>query len=302
MIRCNGQLLILIFMACSMGLIGEHAGAQQGGVKRELLVVPAADQIQIVKTKDGSKFLGRITEVRKNDIQFKTKLMSLAIPIRSIKEITVVPRKQIKSGEYWFENPNATRLLFAPTARMLKKGEGYFSDYYLFFPGVAYGVSDNVTIGGGVSVFPFVGLENQLFYFTPKIGLPAVGKVKLAAGALLFKIPDFDDGGSPLVGILYGVGTVGSTDQSLTFGLGYGFVDNDLAEKPMVMIGGEKRLSRKIALVSENWVIPGADQPLVSYGVRFFGEKLSVDLAFLSTIGDDMFFSGIPYIDFVMNF
>ena len=36
---------------------------------------------------------------------------------------------------------------------MLKKGEGYFSDYELFFPGIAYGVTDNVTIGGGFGSF-----------------------------------------------------------------------------------------------------------------------------------------------------
>jgi hypothetical protein len=54
--------------------------------------------------------------------------------------------------------------------------------------------------------------------------------------------------------------------------------------------------------VSENWVLPGMDQPLISYGIRFFNEKLSVDLGFLNTIGDGMLFPGIPYIDFVVKF
>lgn len=85
-------------------------------------------------------------------------------------------------------------------------------------------------------------------------------------------------------------------------GFGYGFVDSDFAEKPMLMLGGEKRLSRRIAFVSENWILPGVDQPLISYGFRFFGEKLSVDLALINTLGEDAIFPGFPYIDFVVNF
>ena len=44
-------------------------------------------------------------------------------------------------------------------------------------------------------------------------------------------------------------------------------------------------------------------QCLISYGLRFFGEKLSVDLAFMNvpTTGE-YFFPGLPYIDFVVKF
>src|SRR5687768_16544543 len=38
-----------------------------------------------------------------------------------------------------------TRLFLAPTGRPLRGGEGYFSDHWIFFPGLAYGVSDNFT-------------------------------------------------------------------------------------------------------------------------------------------------------------
>ena len=104
------------------------------------------------------------------------------------------------------------------------------------------------------------------------------------------------------MGILYSVGTFGGSDRSVTAGLGYGFVGSDLAEKPMIMIGGEGRASKQVALVTENWIFPGIDNPFISYGLRIFGEKLSVDLAFISVLGDGMFFPGIPYIDFVFKF
>ena len=210
--------------------------------------------------------------------------------------------EKVKKGSYWFPNPNTTRLYFAPTARTLKKGEGYFADYYIFFPSFAVGITDNITIGAGMSLIPGVSIDEQVYFFTPKVGLKATEKMHIAAGALILKFPNIDDDDGPIVGILYGVTTFGSTDASLTAGLGFGFMDDEFADKPMVVIGGEKRISRRLSFVSENWILPGVDDVVISYGVRFFGEKLSVDLALVNVLNENAIFPGVPYIDFVFNF
>lgn len=279
------------------------ATAQTSKDIQKNLIIPDSAHVQIITTHDKSTIMGRILEIREKEILFKSDFGMTMIPIEKIMSIEMVPLSSLKEGEYWFPNPNATRLFFAPTARMLKKGDGYFADYYLFFPALAYGVTDNITIGGGMSILPGVDIDKQIFFFTPKFGLSATKDFTLGIGALIIKIPDFDDEDkSPLVGILYGVGTYGNPNSSLTLGLGYGFVDDELAKKPMVMIGGEHRISRRLALVTENWILPGVDNPGISYGIRFFGEKLSVDLALLNTLGKEAIFPGIPYIDFVFNF
>ncbi len=59
---------------------------------------------------------------------------------------------------------NHTRLLFSPTGRPLGKGQGYFSDHYVVFPSVAYGLTDNLSIGAGMSVVPGMSLDEQLLY------------------------------------------------------------------------------------------------------------------------------------------
>ncbi|MCZ6819631.1 MAG: hypothetical protein O7G31_09090, partial [Calditrichaeota bacterium] len=69
-----------------------------------------------------------------------------------------------------------------------------------------------------------------------------------------------------------------------------------------IMLGFERRTSRRTAFVSENWIFPGVDNPLISYGFRFFGEKIAVDLAFVNILGEDAIFPGIPYVDFIYNF
>ncbi len=66
------------------------------------------------------------------------------------------------------------------------------------------------------------------------------------------------------------------------------------------------RVGRKWSLITENWIGPIVDDEyrgIYSYGIRFFGEKIAVDLAFLNNT--DIFKEiaiGIPYIDFVVKF
>lgn len=256
--------------------------------------------LQIVKTADGSSNIGRIVKIDSLTIDLKTEVTTINIPIAKITEIREIQTGSIKNGEYWFTNPNATRLFFGPTAHMLKKGEGYFSDTYLFFPQIVFGLTDNITMGGGVSLFP--GAEgDQILYFMPKVGIPVDDRFHLAGGALIIKLPNFDDEIST-VGVFYEAGTYGDRDRSFTAGLGYGFAGSEMADRPMVMVGGEYRMSRRVSFVTENWVFPELDQPLVSAGFRFFGEGLAVDLALVNVLGEDMIIPGIPFIDFVYNY
>ena len=97
----------------------------QEGFKGELRI-PDPDLVQILYLKDGSQLIGSITVIRENEIDFKTDLGVLTVPIANIKRIKEVLASAIKEGEHWFPNPNSTRLYFAPTGRMLRKGEGYF--------------------------------------------------------------------------------------------------------------------------------------------------------------------------------
>jgi hypothetical protein len=292
-----GSILIAILMTGSLAVTACGSDAETFG--RELNP-PDSGNIQIVTLKDGSTRIGKITNVGENDIKFDTEFGEEIIAISAIREIREVPASSFKEGKFWFPNPNRTRLYFSPTGRMLAAGEGYFSTYYLFFPGVAFGITDNITMGGGFSLFPGVDFDKQLYYLTPKIGLYSRSPVSLAIGALILSVPETDD--PTFVGILYGVTTYGTADRSLTIGVGYGFQEDELADKPALMLGGEWRVGRRFALVSENWVIPGLDGALISYGIRFFGEQLSVDLALWNAIGETSIFPGVPYVDFVWSF
>jgi len=194
-------------------------------------------KLQVITLRDGSSIIGRVVSVRGDTADFQGSIGRVAIPIPQIREIKEVEADRVHDGEYWFPNPNVTRLFFAPTGQMLKKGEGYFADYELFFPGFAYGVTDNFSVGGGVSIFP-TGVDEQVYYFTPKIGMSFSDQIHVAAGLLLAGIQ------GETGGVLYGAGTFGGGDGSFTLGLGWGFGGGDIASKPALMVGGEKRVSR----------------------------------------------------------
>ncbi len=270
------------------------AEAQASRDVRARMNVPDSAHIQIVTLRDGSTIFGRILAVNGDTVTFQTQAGNIPLSASAIREIKEIPAADLREGEYWFPNPNSTRLFFAPSGQMLKKGEGYFSDYELFFPGIAYGVTDNVTIGGGVSLFP-AAVEDQVYYVTPKIGISVADKVHVAAGVLFAGT----QGGTG--GIYYGVGTFGDGNASVTLGGGYGFAGGKIEAKPVGMIGGELRVSRRLGIVTENYLLPVSDNNfLYSFGLRFMGEKLTTDLALVNVSGSDVI--GIPYVDFVFRF
>jgi hypothetical protein len=121
----------------------------------------------------------------------------------------------------------------------------------------------------------------------------------LALGAIVSTVPgdDYDN-----VGAVYGVGTAGDGDASLTGGVAYGFAGTNLTSEFAVLVGGEKRLTQRIGIVSENYVIPSSvGTSVVSGGVRFMSEKLTVDLALFNGTNDPIF-PGIPWVSFIYKF
>jgi hypothetical protein len=279
---------------------------------RESLVIPDPGDLQMLTLKDGSSMIGVITEVGQTTIKFETEMAILEVSIDRIREVKIIPASSMKDGVYWFPNPNQTRLFIGPTGRTLGAGEGYFMDIYVFFPSVAYGITKNISIGAGASLFPGVGFKNQLMYGSAKVGFGLGKYFNVAASGLIIRLPDWDDddedqdpsdttdqSSQDFVGLAFAVATFGTGDASVTGGVGYGYNDKDVSD-PAVLLGGEWRFSRRLALVTENWLFPSVDEPLISGGVRFMGEKLSVDLAFFTVLEEGAV--TLPYIDFVWNF
>jgi hypothetical protein len=280
--------------------------AQQPAPSSKPVAIRVADstQVQVIRLRDGSSIVGRVTEIGPDTVRFVAKAGALSIACADIVEVREVATSALRSGEVWPANPNATRLLFAPTGRMLEKGEGYFNDTYLFLVSVHGGITSRFSLGGGMSVLPLDNFTDNALYIMPKVGVYASPKLNVAVGGLAGIVGGLvDDDVNATFGIVYAVGTAGSADASVSFGTGLAYAGGQFADRPVAMIGAEKRMSRRVSFVTENYLVPNDGvNAVISYGLRFFGEKLSADLAFWNAPGNNIPFPGIPYVAFSVKF
>ena len=240
---------------------------------------------------DGTRVVGRIVDEDEDQIRLITPAgVEMTIPRAQIRSMI-----QQGSSRYFREDPNHSRLFFSPTARPLARGRAYLADYELFFPYFGYGVGAGVTMAGGISIIP--GAEGQIAYLAPKLTLLERESYSIAGGVLAnFYLGNVDED-FPVIGLLYGVGTLGSNERALTIGLAYAFADDNLSNSPVLMVGGEWQVSNSVKFLTENFMyLEDADASLVSGGVRFFGDRLAADLGLFTipTLLDEL--DGFPFI------
>ena len=134
---------------------------------------------------------------------------------------------------------------------------------------------------------------------------------RLAVGAETFNFPTHSVG---LIQSFFGV-TYGSEDGHLTLNIGKPFAysdqGDDFFEDPgvfMFSLSGNKKLSRSVRLVTENWFVfpisrPSANLRLHSLALRLQGESLAVDIGAIQLGFDDEFAPfPLPWLDFAYNF
>ena len=236
-------------------------------------------QAYSVELASGTSFTGVLTATSSDELSFQTKdLGTVTLKRANIKQLTALTAEQTQKGYDYLGNGN--RLFFAPTARNLRKGEGTVQCIDIFLLGVNYGISDNISMGALFSWVPGAGSDN-LFALTPKASFPVSERTRLGAGALIFF-----QGGTTFT-LAYGNATYGSADNNLTAGVGYAFVGGNYVNTPVFMLGGAKRISRRVSLLNETYILSVNDSysraTLVGgiAGVRIAGQRLSGGLGLM---------------------
>ena len=272
-------------------------------VSLDSLTVGDSSIRHVVRLRDGSSMVGRLTSVTRDSIRIQLNQGEVSLAKAGIVEVRQVRAGSMRNGEFWFENPHPTRLLFSSTAIPLEKGTGYYSNAWLVMHTFALGISDRFTLGGGATLIPGISLTDNLFYLLPKYTVLSSERTNVALGALVGFFPFNDDASDEVTsgGLLYAVGTTGSRESNISFGLAWGYADDDLTDSPGFMLGGQGRVSRRFALITENWFLPigGETEGVVSYGIRFLGETLSADLAWVNVLGSNV---SAPWLGFAVRF
>jgi hypothetical protein len=248
-----------------------------------------------LETTDGNEYLGTLISQTADTVRLKTeKLGPLNFARKDIKSMALVSPNQLKAGQYWFDNPQATRYLFSPNGYGLKPGEGYYQNIWVLLNQVSVGISNNVSLGFGmVPLFLFSGPTP--IWLVPKVSIPIKkDKFNLGVGAAIgtiLKTQQNDFGGSEATGfgLLYGLATFGAKDRNLSAGLGYGYTGNGLARSPTLTLSGLIRTGPRGYLITENYIISSASETiaLIGLGGRRIIKRAGIDFGLVAFISPD---------------
>ena len=217
---------------------------------------------------------------------------TIDLPASAIRQVEEADGT-IVGSEFIGRDPNETRLFFGPTGRTLNAGEGYLGVFEFSLPFLAYGVTDRITIAAGTPLVFAIGMT-PILYVAPKVQLVRAGGLTGSIGSLSF-LGEFGS-----AGVVYAVATADMDNgmSSLTGGAGWGYASGEVTDRPVVMLGGDVRVSRSVKLLTENYFVPGEDFGLLAGGIRFIGEHISADvgLAFMNGTG-----VALPIVNFVVG-
>ena len=256
--------------------------------------IPApSDTIYEVRLGDGSVIFARVVELDEERVVFETVGGARLDVERTGIERVRPARGQPVDGEFRTEDPGGTRLFFTSTGRSLERGESYIGTYVVVLPFAAVGVTDRFTIVGGA---PVLFGELEPFYLGPKLQIIRQPEVQASIGTLAFF---FDD---EVVGVAYAVGTFGDTDEALSAGIGYFYSGDEVLNEPAFMLGGETRVSRRIKLITENYILPAAVGVVLSGGVRIIGDRFNTEVGAMGAIAAGDGGCCVPLINFSYSF
>jgi hypothetical protein len=262
-----------------------------------------------IELNDGSSLTGTILSKDSTKIVFQTSsITNVEIPVRQMKSMKEVQPQNPGQRIYRLANPFPTKYFFTQSAINLHKEEGYYQNTYLFLNTLNFGLTDYFSIGAGIEVLSTFGsLTTNKFsptwYIAPKLGFKVSDKLYLGGGVTFANIGGFFD--NTTIGLGYGLATFGSIEHNFTVGMGSVFSFDDHENNLTFTLSGMTRVSERIALVTENYILPADNgvNTIFSYGMRFIASKISVDLGFINN--KDIIkgiFIGIPYVDFNVKF
>lgn len=240
---------------------------------------------------DKSEIKGEIVSENDKEIVIRSETLGLlTFQKAELKKIVYLYKK----GDP-FPNPMPARYVFGHSAFNVPKDDLYLHSFFGFYSqGLMYGITDNLSAEGGTSLLTLVGAAPS-YYGHLKYGFPIAknlrGAVSLAHGGMIsLIISPFSFNITTLNALL----TYGNKERNLTFGLGYnegsgglsfGWIGGrDVFRGMIYSLRGMTRVSKRVALITENW-LPTGEKSLLSGGLRVMWRKIAVN--FLILIGTE---------------
>ncbi len=257
--------------------------------------IEPADSLVSIITTDGSEIVGYLKAETEELYLIETPAgIQMNVPKTAVVKIIEFEGKVV-ADKLYRPDPNKSMYLFSPSAFPIGDKGRYCRDFCVIFPSYNFGIGDIVSVQLGAIWIGGTGLDDLPLVASVKYTFSQNEKSAYAAGIMYMRIPVGENFGA---GFTFVTGTFGDRYSHGTLSLGWGFVqyesDWKFMDYPIIVLAGNKRLSNRFALVTENWLLPDVDPGLfpLSLSLRFFGNGFAVDVGMIFTL--DLLEESIP--------
>ena len=286
--------------------------------------------LQVIVFKNGHYKVGRILQVTSDTTIFLYGADTMKIfndDIVDIQNVSPGAVRYLRNSIFFWQSDKNTRLFLGPTGYTLRKKEGVLADYLFIFPYLSYGITDHITLGGGLTLLPTSDSLNPFkpaFYFGPKLKIWSSEMFSIAAGVFMLKI--YDDSTQkylPLSGTYYISSSFELNKLHLSTTVGNLFIGGFVIPRPIFILAGHYQFTENIAIITENiWVWHPAlgvlgtfwnaqgiistpqnnnSPDIFSIGGRYYTDQYSIGGALIFIISSSPM-QTIPFIDFIYYF
>ena len=220
---------------------------------------PDDSMYRVVKT-DGNILIGKLLQNDAREILLRTEDgREIYIPQHVIKRLEPLSgERRSVAGEYTGEDRFSTRYFITTNGLPIKKGEHYVQ-WNLFGPDFQFALADDLGVG----------------IMTSWLGTPLIGTIKkswklndeaqFAIGGLVgtgsWISPDWG-GALPFATVSFG-----DRQRNIAFSAGYGAIwsDGETTGRALVSVAGMVKLSSRLSLVFDSFIMPPAPSEIVTY-------------------------------------
>jgi hypothetical protein len=206
-----------------------------------------------IETTGRGNFQGMLLSVLEDRVELENSDGEiLQISRKAISNYQVIEAS--KKGRAFHQDSASNRLIVAPTAFPMEKGEFHIADQELAIVTASYGLNNFVSFWGGICPLGAVINSRFIASFSESFAVSAGSFVGIEWIGMI------SDNPSGLV-LPYGLFSLGKANNNFTAGGGAVFIVNSESGFETIgaiaMLGGKIVLTATTALVTENWVIWG---------------------------------------------
>ena len=235
----------------------------------------------VISLTDGTTLSGQVLSQDSSRVVIKTNTIgTVYVPADRVLRMergTVTDNSRGSRQNEAYPNLFPQYLNFTSTAYQAERGRVYYRNSSFYFNQFDVGVTNNWSLGAGLSLFPIISFG----WITTKVSVPLGERARLAVqGQLIYGVTDLFYRRGFNTNLIQGILSLGTSQNNVTIGLGFSGERGSSGQ--LLTVGFVRKLSPLITFISENQLIIGASSETtakVGGAVRFDRRRHSFDLS-----------------------